>query len=346
MKRFVYTFFAVCLSLACYAQPTLSIEDFAPGDKYEMVNCSDTGLNAGPAGANQSWKFNTLKPTDTSVTSVVVAGTTANGSLFPKANLAVIEKGGRYTYLAKNTKQSSLMMGNVDSVVGLVYTYSDSVLMIKRPFQYQNTFTDVFPSFVTLLGNTQAHVGGGTITVTADGWGSLQVNNRTYTDVLRIKVELNQVDSATSPVLTKFTTTKTTYFWYKDGIKNPLLLISKQNTKRVQGTSSMQIPKQYVAYYHDKTVSVDEVTATQSDMKAWFAGNDLLLQSAFEKNAKYDVTITSVAGTTIYRSNFVGSDDIVSFRVNDMPSGMYMVRLVKATGTTAGQGNVIKVFRQ
>lgn len=347
MKKFLYALAGVSISLASYAQPVLSsIEDFAAGDKYEMVNCSDTGLSAGPAGANQTWKFTTLKPKDTSTTFIITASSAPDGSKYPKASLAIKQKGGIYTYVTKDAAMSSLWMGIADSVVGLRYEYMDSALFLKRPMQYQTTFGDEFPSTLYVLGSPLPYIGGGFISVTADGWGSLQIGNRTYNNVLRIKVELQETDSNTMPVLTKFTTQSTTYLWYISGIKNPLLTINKSIVKRTSGISTIQIPKQYVAYYYDKTTGLDNTIAKAIEAKARFSGNDLWLEGSFEEYAKYDLAIRNINGATVYTGSFTGNSNAIHFDMKDMQAGIYMVQLVKTTGAIAELPKTVKVYKQ
>jgi hypothetical protein len=118
-------------------------------------------------------------------------------------------------------------LSNIGSGVGtapnqIITTLTDPEIVFRVPFTYTNTYTDNFSgtisSVVTIIRN-------GTITKTADAYGTIMLPTSTYNNVLRINFLQDITDSiAGVPVVTRTVTDN--YSWYTSQHKFPIFSIS------------------------------------------------------------------------------------------------------------------------
>lgn len=207
---FLLLFFAVQLQ----AQPILTSGlNPSNGTTFTAYYLDNSSVSAGSAGANKTWDFSNISTNNADVTDYVYydATSTPYANKFPNANLAVeiSSSPGLYTY-QKATLTKIESMGYYSSQYSLFY--SDYYTAMKYPFTYGDSFTD-----------TYAHpYSSGTITVKADGYGTLKLPYGTYTNVLRVK---------TTDVSTYYT--MTTYSYYAENcVGAPLMTISDNSTTK------------------------------------------------------------------------------------------------------------------
>jgi hypothetical protein len=194
---------------------------------------------------------------------------------------------------------------------------------IRYPFTYTNTFTDPYAGIVK-FGPLTAHETG-TISVTADAWGTLQLPGRT--DVtLRVRSLQSFVDSTYifgSPVLKTFTIE--TYAWYLPGYHSALLSMST-----VTDVSTSTEISRFVAYAPKNITVINDFPADELsfDLSPNPVSGQLNIRLNTIKSEDITITLADMLGrqTTIVKGEYSGSQDIPC-DVSTFQKGIYLVRI-------------------
>lgn len=233
MKRFfnlgLMSALLIIISLAAMAQPTITAANFPNlSTKYTIVELDSVGLEEGPAGANMTWDMSKYKPNgETFTLEFATPSSTLYGSEFPKANIAQKSDSAATYYLIDGNDWIRLGVGYAGGREKL----TDTELMLKVPFTYGDSFSDTFAGTITHEGGTTNR--SGTLTATADGYGTLITPNGTYTNVLRIKFE-QKITDVTQGFETK--TNVTSYSWFDTKTRYSIANISYlENIVEVMG---------------------------------------------------------------------------------------------------------------
>lgn len=197
-----------------FAQPTLTASGCIPVIGNSTTSISNGGFPQGAAGANQTWNFASIGNTGSSNAQFVAVSSTPNGSQFTNSNLAA-SSGGAYTFY-NSTSSALTINGVVSPSGGPVITYSNGEDFLRFPFTFGNTYTDTWAATFT---SGVDFFRTGSVTVTADGYGTLITPQGTFTNALRIHFVETYHDSSDFAVGDY---TNDEYFWYKEGIREAL----------------------------------------------------------------------------------------------------------------------------
>ncbi len=251
MKNLFYILITFLCADSVLAQITLT-EAIIPkiGEKYSYTFCDTTNIFQGESGANKTWDFSKLKKL-TSPQSVVnfeiVNPATGQGSSnFSTAEYAYLNEGSYGYYKSSSNSIERLGTG----YQGGSEVLTDYQIVSKFPFTYNDEFTDVFSGKMTVVqqGQTVNINRAGTITIKADGYGTLITEKGTFDNVLRIKATQKIYDTIPPfmPGLpASYIETETvTYLWQNNEFKFSLLSISFINAKQnIMGQTSNTISK-------------------------------------------------------------------------------------------------------
>jgi hypothetical protein len=240
MKKIVWSILLLPATALC--QPTLNnVQDFTNGTILKFINCN-TNVNEGSSGPNQIWNFSTLAPLGDTITEWIVLPSSVPGaSLYPSANLVEKYSDSSYVYLNKTATQN-LMLGF--SEPGFAINYPDPLVFAQRPATYGSVFTDTFTSNFTA--NSFNFSGSGTVTISADAYGTLILPNATYSNVLRITTMQTQIDTLLQFSTTYTTTVKVTT-WYDAAHTSALL--------KIDTTSSGSFNQKTVEYLLNESIN-------------------------------------------------------------------------------------------
>ena len=217
MKK-IYLITIICLiASGITAQPVITYSGNAPkiGDHfyYSGVPYGST-YDPGPAGGNQSWDFSDVQSVISIENIAVDPASTPNAADFPEATVAFTDHDNLIFSYSQITSSAMFHLGD-DQGSGNVFPYTDSRKEMQYPFSFNDSYSDTysfaFPSAVMLIHES------GTITATADAWGSVKTPAGTYNSTLRIKKEEVIIDSVwnTGGDLMSVTThSLTDYEWY------------------------------------------------------------------------------------------------------------------------------------
>lgn len=319
MKKLLFSL--LILPFHAFAQPTLNnAENYAIGSTLKYVNCN--AVAAGPAGANITWNFGNLTAIGDSTTIWVIAPPTTNNP-FPGAEFVLHYDDSSYIYYDTSLNEIN-MIGLVDSSIGNFGNmgYSNPMLVMPRPIDYLDNTADSFYNTGVFLGFSFTGAGG--VMMEADAYGTLQLPNDTFSNVLRIKTYTEEEDIITG--LGTLNTKIASYTWYVDTLAGAILRIDSMKFTGAYNDSSVDVSY----YYIDHPTSVNETKATQKmNVSASFAGNDLLIVANFEAGKQYELNVYSLNGQKVYNSSFAGAAQQQRFELGDVSAGTYIVALRK-----------------
>ncbi len=216
-KNYLFTIILILFALGVVAQPVITYSGNAPqiGDHiYTSAVPYGSSFDPGPAGGNQSWDFSEVQPIISMENIAIDPASTPNAADFPEATIAFSDPDNLIFSYSQITSSALIHLGN-DQGSGNVFPYTDSRKEMQYPFSYNDTYSDTYsfayPSALMLIHES------GTITATADAWGSVKTPAGTYNSTLRIKKEMVFTDSVwnTEGDLMNVTSDSfTSYEWY------------------------------------------------------------------------------------------------------------------------------------
>jgi PKD repeat protein len=208
------------------AQITITADDFPQaGDIFISVNCEiPPAFDFGSPGANQTYDFSMLTPTDTFTNSFVSPIGTGGSSEFPNATLAVGTPDDGFGYYQQNSNEFLVLGFYVDTSANGIgqyaaIHYNPASKLFEIPTTYNTSFTNMSSYAITMAD------GSGTFDSTRfnviteadvlfDGYGTLITPNGSF-DALRER---------------RFTTTTLTVEAYFFGTWTPLFTSTETDT--------------------------------------------------------------------------------------------------------------------
>jgi hypothetical protein len=182
MKHFIIStsiFFLTTVVLK--AIPVLTQSTFSPGiGEVAIGYAADTSINPGGSGANVAWTFNNLVLSGDSFFSTgVTPASTPFSSSFPSSTIAY-EEAGDFDYI-NSTSGIFQILGS--STGSNLFYYTPALTYMTFPFTFGSTCST--PAYTqTTVQDTFT----GSLYTTADAYGTVIINGRTFNDVLRIKI--------------------------------------------------------------------------------------------------------------------------------------------------------------
>lgn len=200
LDRYPALLLAFTVTLAATAQPTLVAPGNvpAPGNGFTVHRGAYTAIPA--AGASQVFNYASLSSGSTLTYQWRSPGDLPNGGAFPGAQFALVN-GGADTIFYKATTEGLERIGDTQTISALgnsfplISTYTNSMLNLKLPLSYQDTWTDLFQgSFIVQDGSGDANDRNGAVTGEADAWGWVVLPGGADTvEVLRVRTEVTEV---------------------------------------------------------------------------------------------------------------------------------------------------------
>ncbi len=221
MKTILILAMVIMINHGIFSQVTLTntINPTA-GNTQMIVDCDTNGISQGNTGANQTWNFTSLTRLDSNLLSWVTASSTPYAAQFSTSNIASTNDNFSYNYF---TTGASNLYTNGTASPTTVIPYTDTELYMQYPFTYNSSFSDNFAANFNQAGNQTYRTG--TINVTGDAWGTINLPFGSFTNALRVKYVLVTKDSSNSGVPVVFITNLTSYVWFVPGRKFPVFEI-------------------------------------------------------------------------------------------------------------------------
>ncbi len=317
------------LSLSIVAQPTLTSTNTNPVIGETNGTIDYNWISAGSAGANQTWNFGAITTSTTgfNMTYTVSALSATVAPLYPNGNLALKSTYGGNVY--KTSATILQLYGTYDGG-----SANSSVIMqnpqdvVRYPFTYGNSFTDTYSGTQGPTGAQQ--VSKGTVTVTADGYGTLTLPQGTFSNVLRVYTHVVGKDS--SSAANQFPLVKDVYDWFLPNNHYPIL---ENSTTNYSGSVFNQLTR-----LQNIAVGIHEIASIVKSFNLYpnpNTGKVLNLDLNLTQNSKYQITITDNLGREVLKTS---SDEVFegynfkTIDISGLENGMYTVGISTEHGKT------------
>jgi hypothetical protein len=321
------------------AQPTITTAEL-PIAGTGWVTANDTSYLSAilPGGANANWNYAGLQNHGTDTTLFLSAAGTPYENDFPGSNLVIDDGSGGWTYFTANSSGLSAN-GTYDPSFGVVNLTPPSIYC-PVPFTFNDTRSATSSAQIDVdSGGTNLRINLSIqSTLLADGYGSLTLPNRTYTNVLRIKstdlttftisIELIAGTGIYVPV-NSFTSQSTNFRHYRTGSIHSLLLEVNGDSLGTYATGA--------SYLYSTNVSVDELGAGSLSVQPYpnpSSGGYLTIPLPVKTEATF-AEITSLDGRTVTVPVNNLSDRALLF-TDALANGIYIFRI----GTLSGRFSI------
>jgi hypothetical protein len=352
MKKISTLLATAGLASLAMAQPTINQASFpAFGTTITSREVDGTGINPGPAGANQTWNFTAFPDTGDPVTLTYVnPSTTPFAAQFPTANYAfqgqVQESPGSTTYGYYKLDNSSFeLLGSATSASGydLVINFSNPLTQITFPASLGSSNSDTYESVANSSFPGNIFTSNGTYSYTIDAYGTLTSSSGTYNNVVRLKSRDISNDTSIISFLgnvdTTYTSYRTTNYEYMRVL--PGATIAVWSISNDTSSTGLQTGSQ-LTVNHITQVSLTGVNEIQNpSVLATFPNpaNDRVL-FLLPQDAR--ISLLDLSGRVVNMQEFsIQGGAMPVMEVSNLPAGTY---LVKAEGKEySATGKVIIV---
>jgi len=224
MKKIIALASVLFLTTEGFSQTSLTYQKNALqfGDSVQSHEFVYT--SPGNDGANQIWDFSKIVYTSKNQTANVKNTPSAILEDVGSYNTILSESG--YEYYFDLSESALILKGYTSADLSTIYT--DPILKMKYPFAFGEKYTDAFAGHALFKKVTQISFTGD-YTVSADAYGTLIAPDRTYTNVLRLTITKNSIQ--TNPCST-IKADQTFYYWYAEGYRYPVLTLNYKSTQQ------------------------------------------------------------------------------------------------------------------
>jgi hypothetical protein len=318
MKK-VYTLIAIgALSLSSTAQVVIQASELNPviGETF-TVKAADW-IPEGNWGTNVTWDHSAMQETGTIITIDNAAG---SGS-FPSTNIT------QHTTVPGQTTDAYYEMNATGQYIHgvaagpTIITYQDPAKVMAFVLDNAVYETDNFSATFTSGGF--AFVRAGTSLVFADAHGTLITPEGTFTDVIRVRNDMNYTDTYSGGTITYFSQT---YSWYKAGVHFALASVAQLST-------DTGAPTQYSAQYLTNVNLGVNPNTILAEGKVF--PNPTNGQITIEIENFQEAQLTNVLGETVKQMDTPTSD------LSELPAGVYFLEARDLNGLIYSEKVVLK----
>lgn len=325
---------SMAVSIITKAQPTITTAEL-PTAGTGWVTANDTSYLSAilPGGPNANWDYSGLQNHGTDTTLFLSATGTPYANDFQGANLVINDGGGAWTYFTANNSGLSVN-GAYDPSFGIV-SFTPATLFCPVPFTYNDTRSTSSSAQVDIdSGGTNLRITiDNQISYLADGYGSLRLPARNYTNVLRIRstelitftisVELIAGSGIYIPV-NSFTSQATNFRHYRTGTIHSLLLEVSGDSLGDYATGA--------SFLYSTNVGIDEMASERVSVQPYPnpSSGSVTVPLPFQVDADR-IELVSVDGRSI-QLPVSNSDKKAVFSTEGLANGLYTFRLGKLTG--------------
>jgi hypothetical protein len=321
MKRLllpVLIAFSAASGTTVMAQPTLTAasNNLQVGDQflsYQTRIDVPEFTTAALAGANQTWNFSTLVSLVTQQVAVLSRAAAPNPTSMPAANM-VVKVGDEYAYY-ENNGTSLKEYGAYEATQNYSLENTDPAYKLRFPFTFNNTFSDTYNGSANLGGTVLPRVG--TVTVTAEGYGTLITPGGTYQNVLKVKT--NEVSNPG----TLYSENSVTYDWFLPGVHFPVLRMARRIT--LLGTV-------HTGFFLSQALGTKEDLAAKLNLQVYPNPATSVVKVQFQNSGSELVKLTlhNILGQQISEVPYqksASAAQTVEIQVADYPKGVYLLKL-------------------
>lgn len=334
MIRHRYAIFLFALPGAwAQAQPTLTAANDVPIAGQEFATrYADNHLEAGPAGANQSFGYWTMLVPAAGQRNYrwFNANITPSSALVPTATL-ISTDGGTDTLYWAVTGQGLEQVGARTVLYQGTISYSDPYVELKLPCTFGTTWTDAHAASYSVGGFPVTRTG--TVTGHADAYGTLRMpQGAVFNDVLRVRVRRNLTDAALIATTQRI---ETVHYFYVPGARYPTLKLMTDSLSVNGGAWGVSKRAEWMGA--DFTVGIEGFdedalfTAYPNPADGFVAINLPGTGAAIE--------VLDAAGRVLERHRAQGERHVLG--TAHLPAGLYVLRAIMADGHAVARQLVV-----
>lgn len=311
MKNNILFSLFLTFAIPSIAQPTLTkCEKYQPNTIMKYYAC-DPNVPQGDSGANVTWDFSSIAHD----TKEMVAVNLSYTDTVYDANIhkLFIYTDTLHLYLNLDSQYTYTIASNKKSYIQPIILKNGKIVS-KHNINYLDTLVDSFE---------RKDVGFGRNTIIADGYGTLILPNKTYNNILRIRIEEEFTDTTSWGGLTYHSIL---YKWYDTA--HTSYLLAKQSL--IDGTYAS------IHFLSSETVlDIHEPENVALNFSAGFDANRLVLTGDFHLNRKYQVSVFNEIGQLVYESFFNAESSKISLSHNTpFDYGIYLLRITEVNSNT------------
>lgn len=225
MRKIYFTIACITISLAIQAQSVLRFETHGLVADYKNQMKITKYTNPGSSGQNVIWDFRTLELTRDFTGSLDNPAISKGATDFYNAN-TLLEEFGNYFFF-ETTEKGIEQHGFMSSNGNVKIFYDTPFVKMKYPFTFGSSFSGSFDGRY-MVNEREAGNLDGSYSVEGDAYGTLMLpGNMVYENVLRVK----EVKSYNQKLHNRdYDIETTTYRWYVNGHRFPILVLISNNT--------------------------------------------------------------------------------------------------------------------
>lgn len=299
------------------------------------MSCDTAGFSAGSGGANQTWNFTSLNVVDSLIYAIVHRNSASNGGQFPNASFVEVF-GTNEVYVENNASQYAV--GGL-SQSGIIIKYPNTQINYNRPATYQDTLVDTFTTEYTVMSFNVK--GAGVIRTKVDGYGTLVLPDSTYSNVLRFKIESDEVDTIQGlPAPANLVLVKARgYIWFDAKHKGALMRVDSIDIKSpVQNTTVYT-----VSYYKaGQALGVQSISSFTEDAACYIGTGVIKINAPFNSDKEYHLSVYNSSGQVVFSDKFKATGNLYTNTISDLPNGLYYMSL----SADNQQISAIKVYKR
>jgi len=327
MKKILPLVVLALFSGSAFAQISLTsaIHGSVIGDSFNILRADTTGVQAGPAGASQTWDFSSL------VLDTVPASLTYNdlasqtfAADFPNGNMVLDDGSGDFSVFQVNSNAIALQ-GINNSTLGSV-PYSDPQILMNFPVSFgaPNVNNDAFAASFSLSGFPVTRTG--TSSTVADAYGTLILPGNTFNNVLRVKTTTATTDAT---LIGNITTDQVVYNWYNAFNKSYLLTISVTTNVTPLGTNVTKVvavlDSPALSGLSDDQNSIGKISLHPNPVV-----HHLQMNLELKKSGKYNFALFSAEGSLVLNQtdvSLLAGNVNHGMDVSSLAQGMYFLNI-------------------
>lgn len=331
MKTKLLLFLSLCCSI-CFAQTPIASFNSAPMTNFSIVT-SSPAIDQSADGANATWTFNNLTAAGTNI-DTYAAPTASELTTYPGTTevLSTTTQGGTPTvnkFFFKEDMTGTSFTGVSQGDVVLNYS-TDNALIGIFPLNFGYNNADNVAGTFSFMGTNGTFTG--TLTVTVDAYGSLNLNDSgtgTYNgNVTRLKLE-QSLSFSIPPIFNNIgTLTQTSYFYY-DNTSNDLVF-RYNNAALVSAFLGIDQTTEVLERNTPNTLSIVDNTLVDGFQLFPNPATDFITIKADNSDAVETITIVNITGQEVLKTN----KNTTSLSVTDLPSGLYFISIETESGKT------------
>lgn len=288
------------------------------GDQFFNKTISDTSISPGSGGANVTWNYSSFFISPLTLNEVyTLPSATPFASSFPQANLAVnsyFSPSGFDYY--RNNGTELLYYGFKDNSDELLISNTQQVLTV--PFTYGNSVSNVPVTGTGLFGANLS----GTVSVNADAWGTLILNDGSYSNTTRVVYDYDLQTDFGGPGTETFYRIKR-YSWYHSSRRAPVFQIS---VREISGSTTA--PRQKYVTRTTITTGQEEMESPITFQVQWnLLANTALISFHTKQKDRVVLEVIDMNGRVVKEEvvNLEAGNNKVELETASLQAGIYLV---------------------